>query len=570
MKVKIKRKIKPQDNLTEEQLVNLLLKDRQIKNKEEFLNPKHPRGIDFSRFFSKKELKKTIKKLKEIREKGRMVIVYTDYDADGITGGAIVWETLYLLGFKVLPYVPHRQREGYGFSKKGLDKVKQLYNPGLIISVDHGISAARKIAYARSLNMPVVVADHHMKPAKKPDEALAVFHTDQLSGAGVAYFFAKELFLNLKSLINKKTDCQLEDNFSFDYLALASIGTVADLVPLVDASRSIVKYGLASFSKVKRYGIRHILKEAAIDQQKITPYEIGFIIAPRINALGRLEHAIDALRLLCTKKESRAQKLAVKMGEKNRQRQDLVEEAVEEAKEKFKAQLAGWQTRFNHSPKMIILSSDHWHEGIIGLIASKLVEEFYRPAIVITAADGFAKGSARSIAGFDITSFIRSVNKGIIDVGGHKAAAGFTIEKNKISLFSKAALKMAEGLIKDEELEKTVTVDLKIPLSKVDLSLAYALEKLAPFGIGNPQPLFYSEAEVVGAKLFGRNNNHLKIYLKDNSSLPLEFVFFNQGEEFSKLCRGQKIAVIYHLDINRWGGKEKVRGKGKLILFPNH
>jgi len=533
-----------------------LLKDRHIKNKTEFLKPRHPKDISFSEFFSKKQFEEVIKKLKEIREKQRIVVVYTDYDADGITGGAILWETFYLLGFKTMPYVPHRKLEGYGFSKKGIDTVRKLYNPALIISVDHGISAAEKISYAKSLGIPIIVTDHHMKAAKKPDDALAIFHTDRLSGAGVAYFFAKEIFKNFKFQISNFKF--LEDNFSSDYLALASIGTIADLVPLLGPSRSITKYGLEAFSKLRRIGIRHILKEAQIENRRITPYEIGFIIAPRINALGRLEHAIDALRLLCTKKEEKAQMLAAKMGEKNRERQDLLEKAVEEAKEKFKLQ----SLKYKVSPKIIILSSGKWHEGIIGLIASKLVDEFYRPTIIMSLGDGFVKGSARSISGFDITSFLRSLKQYLIDVGGHKGAAGFTIEKEKIDNFCAAASKLSSSLLKEKDLERKVELDLAIPLKRVNLSLVKKIETLQPFGVGNPQPLFYSEGELLEAKLFGKNNEHLKIYLKDDS-LPLEFVFFNQGKDFLKLSRGQKMGVVYHLEIDRWGGNEKVRGKGK-------
>jgi len=597
MKIKIKRKIDKQKQFSDEQIIDFLLKDRGIKHKEDFLNPKCPEKISFNEFFSKKEFDKVIKKLKEIKEKGGMVVVYTDYDADGITGGAILWETLHLLGFKAMPYVPYRKLEGYGFSKKGIDKIKKLYNPSLIISVDHGISAAEKISYAKSLGISIIITDHHMKSAKKPDDALAtsdvalaIFHTDKLSGSGVAYFFAKEIFSHFyktstvkntqgrtaavleNSLSgtaavkdNKKTSevnwKLLENNFSFDYLSLASIGTIADLVPLLGPSRSITKYGLEAFPKVGRMGIKHILKEAGIENRKITPYEIGFIIAPRINALGRLEHAIDALRLLCTSKEEKAQMLAAKIGEKNRERQDLVGKTIEEAKKIVSSQ---WSS-VSKMPKIIILSSDKWHEGIIGLIASKLVDEFYRPTIIMAINDGFAKGSARSISGFDVTLFLRSQKKYLVDIGGHKAAAGFTIEKDKIDKFIKKAEKDAGKILTEKNLEREIKVDLAIPLSKINISLVKKIESLEPFGIGNPQPLFYSEGKLVDAKLFGKNNNHLKIYLKDDSSFPLEFVFFGQGQDFLKLSRGQKIAVVHNLEIDRWRGKEKIRGKGKII-----
>jgi len=565
MKITIKKKIKKDEKLLEDEIIDFLLKNRGIDDKENFLNPKHPEKISFGNFFSQDDFIKVIKKLREIKEKNEMIVVYTDYDADGITGGAILWETLHLLGFKVMPYVPHRQLEGYGFSKKGIDKVKELYCPSLIISVDHGITAAEQISYAKSLGIPIIVTDHHLKSEKKPKDALAIFHTERLSGAGVAYFFAKEIFTTFQPMAETRSITRLiaslQNNFSYDYLALASIGAIADLVPLIDYSRSLVKNGLSIFSKVRRAGIRQILKEAGIENRKITPYEIGFIIAPRINALGRLEHAIDALRLLCTKKEDRAQMLAAKMGEKNRERQNLLEEAVEEAREKLKVQSLG----FKILPKIIVLFSDNWHEGIIGLIAAKIAEEFYRPTIILTKSDSYYKASARSIPGFHITNFLRSFSHYLVDVGGHKQAAGFTIEAKNLNNLCAAVVKNVSQFLNEEDLERKIEVDLAIPLSKINLSLVKKIENLEPFGIANPQPLFYSEGKLIEAKLFGKNNEHLKIYLKDGSSLPLELVFFGEGEQFFKLSRGQKLGVVYTLEIDRWNKEEKVRGKGKLV-----
>lgn len=359
-----------------------------------------------------------------------MIVVYTDYDADGITGGAILWETLYLMGFKVMPYVPDRRKEGYGFSITGIDNVIKSYNPSIIISVDHGITKVKEIEYAKNKGIKVIVSDHHLKAEKIP-KADAIFHISALSGSGVAYFFAKEIFNRLKSSIsNKAIVDKLTDNFSTDYLSLASIGTIADLVPLIGPSRSVAKHGLEVFPKVKRYGIKHIIKQAGIEGKEITPYEVGFIIAPRINAVGRLSNAIDALRLLCTTDNKRAFDLAQKIGDLNSKRQDIVERSVDEAKEMIsKKYLKGNQLSdikedrlYNFIPKILILTSDSWSEGIIGLIASKLTEEFYRPTIVMTKNDGHYKASARSIPSFHITNFLRSLKKYLVDVGGHAQA----------------------------------------------------------------------------------------------------------------------------------------------------
>jgi len=554
MKITFKHELKSDANLTNEQITTLLLKSRQIKNLDEFLNPPSPLTFSLQDFGSyKKSFEKVLKILKSIKEKNQMIVVYTDYDADGITGGAILWETLHLLGFKVMPYVPHRRLEGYGFSKKGIDNVRLKFDPALIISVDHGITKVEEIKYATKLGIKIIVTDHHLKGDKVPKKAEAIFHIPALSGSGVAYFFAKEIYAKT-SAVNEV----LANNFETDYLALASIGTIADLVPLVGLSRSLVKHGLETFPKVKRFGIKHILKQAGIEGKKITPYEVGFMIAPRINAIGRLEHAIDALRLLCTNDEKKAYDLAHKIGNINIERQELVEKSVAEAREIIR------NSQSVIKNKIIVLVSEKWHEGIIGLIASKIAEEFYRPTLVLTKTNGGYKGSARSIPSFHVTKFLRSLKKNLIDVGGHKQAAGFTLDKKQLNAFTKNAQKLADKLIKNKDFERKIEADLKIPISKINLDLVKSLETLEPFGIGNPKPTFYSEGILTGAQLLGKTQKHLKIFVD-----CFEFLAFNQADKFKELFRGQKIKVVYSLEIDRWNGRERLKGK-LLVIIPQH
>lgn len=578
MKITFKNEIKSKDTTSDKQIIDLILKSRHIKDLDKFLNPISPLLLTLKDFGSyERPFKKVIKILKEIKEKNQMIVVYTDYDADGITGGAILWETLHLLGFKVMPYVPNRKLEGYGFSKIGIDNVKSKYDPALIISVDHGITKVDEIKYAKKLGIKIVVTDHHLKGDKIPESSEAIFHIPALSGSGVSYFFAKEIFDSfstsaiktpaVKNQQNKEQTAgvnqRLANNFTVDYAALASIGTIADLVPLIGPSRSLVKYGLENFDKVKRFGIKHILKQAGIADKKITPYEVGFMIAPRINAIGRLEHAIDALRLLCTNDEKKAYDLSHKIGNVNVERQELVEKAVEEAKlmlaktSAVKNQQDKEQTaEVNKMAKIIILVSNHWNEGIIGLIASKMAEEFYRPTLVLTKTDTGYKGSARSIPTFHVTEFLRSLKKDLIDVGGHKQAAGFTLEKDQLNNFTKNAQKVAKNLINDKDLERKIEADLKIPISKITLDIVRSMEALEPFGMGNPRPVFYSEGILTGAQLLGKTQKHLKIFVDG-----LELLAFNQADKFKELSRGQKINIVYSLEINRWGNREKLNGK---------
>jgi single-stranded-DNA-specific exonuclease len=557
MKIEYKEELKPGTQMTSQEIADLLLKNRGIKDPKEFFLPKPPVLIQLSDFGFKSEIKKVLKMLHEIKEKNRMIVVYTDYDADGITGGTILWETLNLLGFNAMPYVPHRQKEGYGFSKIGIDNAIKEHNPALIISVDHGITAVEQIAYAKSLGVPVIITDHHLKGEVIPETAEAIFHIPALSGAGVAYFFAKLLFDEFGESSHNKT--ALTDNFHTDYVALAAIGGIADLVPLIGPTRSIVKYGLAACSRTKRVGICQLLKEAKIDGKVITPYEVGFIIAPRINAIGRLEHAMDALRLLCTPKAATALELAGKVGQLNIDRQEMVKKAVEEAKKQIE--------EMKKVPNIIVLTSETWHEGIIGLIASKMTEMYYRPSIVMTKNEKTYKGSARSIPSFHITNFMRDLQEHLLSVGGHAQAGGFSIDEKNLSKFIKKVEKESKVRITKKDLEKVIQADMKIPLSKITYNLVRQLEKMQPFGIGNPQPTFVSLAKIIDAKTFGKKSEHLKLIVQepDIRSYPLELIAFSAADKVTELSRNKVIEIVYQTEINRWNTSESVRGR--LVHF---
>jgi single-stranded-DNA-specific exonuclease len=556
MIVTTKRVIKNDKSITEDTIISYLLKDRGITDVKTFLNPKDPTNLSITDFGFKTELKKTLKLLEEIKKQKQMIVVYTDYDADGITGGTILWETLHLLGFTVMPYVPHRKLEGYGFSIKGLDNVKKQYDPALIISVDHGITAAEKITYAKkNLGIPIVVTDHHLKSDIEPNDAFAVFHIPALSGAGVSYFFSKAVFEHFSPTLSASAREKLEKNLRIDYLALASVGSIADLIPLVGPARSITKFGLDAFSRIKREGIRCILEEAGITGKKITPYEVGFVIGPRINAVGRLEHAIDALRLLCTTSADKAQAIASSVGRTNKERQDLVKKAVEEAKQMIEKEYG------DKVPNIIALVSKNWHEGIIGLIASKMVEQFYRPVIIMTEVEGFLKGSARSIPSFHVTEFLRSLKKHLVDVGGHTQAAGFTIESKNLEAFLADIKKQAKKALQKKDLEKKIEGDLTIPLHLVTRTLLLMIENLQPFGVGNPQPVFVSDVSLQDARIFGKKNDHLRVLVSDEEGGSLELIAFSKGPEFHNLSIGQKLKIVYQPEIDRWNEGERLRGK---------
>ena len=555
---------------------------------QSFIAPNHPTELSLVDFgFDKEYIESTMKYIWTLhplnpnnQTPNRPIIIYTDYDADGITGGAILWETLHLIGFRVFPYVPNRLSEGYGFSTVGLDKVKDKYDPSLIISVDHGIVAKNQVAYVTSKhNIPIIVTDHHnMQEDKFPTDAKSIFHIPALSGSGVAYYVAKEIFMygqrqnNPKFIVDWQ---QLERLFLEDYVGLATIGTVADLVPLQGASRALVFHGLHNLTTTKRAGIKALKVVAGHIGKKVTTYEVGFLLAPRINASGRLTDALDSLRLLCTHDNVKASTFAQKLNSVNIERQNMVKLAVDEAiciVEKIK------ETE-GSLPKILIIKQNiqteginatYWHEGIIGLIASKLCDKYYRPSIVLTRSENdntiIYKASCRSISGFHMTKYLSSLQKSLIKFGGHEAAAGLSIESGQLDEFIQQSKLYADTHIPDDMLIRSVAVDCQLPLHMAGIELAEAINKLSPFGMGNSRPVFVSCGAVDAVQIFGKDRTHLRFRLVDGS-MSIEILAFGQASEYERLLRLKtNQQVVYSLDINHWNGSTRIQGKYICII----
>ncbi|PIV00665.1 single-stranded-DNA-specific exonuclease RecJ [Candidatus Shapirobacteria bacterium CG03_land_8_20_14_0_80_39_12] len=538
------------ESVKSEEIIKILLDNRGLKTKmeqEEFLNPESPEKLTAEDLgIDDKEIKKAVKRINKAIKESESIIIYGDYDADGICATAILWETLYCLTKNVLPYIPERINEGYGLNRDSIAKLKnQNSKLGLIITVDHGITAAGKIKYAKELGIDVVVCDHHQVSKEKP-KCIAIVHTDKICAAAIAWFLAKEI---LKDGSNRQS-------LIANYLDLVAIASIADLEPLTGINRSLVKFGLKALNETKRCGVLAILEEAGLKAGDLGTYEVGYIIAPRLNAMGRMEHALESLRLLCTKDYVRAKSLADKLGFTNKERQILTEETVKQAK----LLVAGIEGEL---PKFLVVDSDQYEEGIIGLVAGKLVEEYCRPALVISRGEIYSKASARSIAGFNIIEAIRAQSDILIDAGGHPMAAGLTVETVKINDLRKRLILTAEKQITEEMLKKTLKIDLEIPLSYVSMKLWEGIQKLSPFGLGNPEPIFASEAEITDFRLVGNEGKHLKLMLVGKISA----VAFNQGYLSSKLSLGKKIRIAYSLSLNEWNNEKKVELKVKDIDF---
>lgn len=550
-----------QSKLKTEDLIKLILKNRGLVKKTEidrFLNPPHPRTLTAKAVsIAEKQLNNSIDRIIKAIKNKESIVVYSDYDADGITGGAIMWETLHHLGASVMPYIPDRVREGYGLSILGIDRVINNYQPKLIITVDHGITSYEKVAYAQSRGVEVIVTDHHVKPQKLPQCLLV--HTTELCGAGIAWFVCKELFSSqwvVRSEQRKPTD-----NFKKELLALATIGTIADMVPLTGANRSIAKYGLQALNQTQRIGLLELVSEAGLSLGQITAYEVSHILAPRLNAMGRLLHALDALRLLCTRNKTQAVNLATKLGLTNQERQQLtldhLDLAIIQVEERLKQ---------SQDLRLLFIADEQYNQGVIGLVAGKLTEKYYLPAIVVSQDKKVSKASARSIKGFNIVEAIRSCADILLEVGGHPMAAGFSIESHLLDELKTRLEEYAFTQIDESLLTPVLDIDLELDFSNINEQLWQQILHLAPFGIGNPVPIFASRGvRVLDARLVGRDKQHLKLKLMGHEGDILEAIGFNLGEYYHQLTFDQPIDVAYALTLNEWNGKRQVELKLKDV-----
>ena len=535
-----------------DQIIKTLLVQRGFKTPSQiadFKNPPLPEKIPFSAVkLDARAIRKAVSRLKKAIADRQPIFVYGDYDADGITATAILWETLYRLGANVLPFIPHREKHGYGLKKEGIEEILTHYlppaaNQPLIVTVDNGIVAFKAVNYARQKGIEVIITDHHQPSGRLP-QALSIVHTTQLSGAGVAWFFSRAL---LDGRYPRLLSSLLE---------LAAIGTIADMMPLVGANRSLAKFGLQALRRTQRVGLKAILKEAGLAPETLDTYHINFVIAPRLNAMGRLEDALDSLRLLCTPNPQRAAQLAKKLGETNRQRQALTQKTLDHA-------------RGLHRPrkKLIFVAHPSYHQGIIGLVAGKLVEEHHRPAIVVTKGEVFSKGSARSIKAFDIIKALRRFKPLFVDLGGHPMAAGFTIETKNLARFQEEITQLAEKTLSEKDLTPTLKIDCQIELTDVTSQLYRAIQQFAPFGLGNPRPVFCSRGvRLAYAKAVGNDFQHLKLqfYVKPSGPTRLiDAIAFGFGHLIDQLHLDQPLDIAYTIDENTFNSHTTLQLKIK-------
>ena len=529
---------KKSDDLVEQLLINRGIKTE--KDKEHFFNPKIS---DFEKDLQIPGIQKATKRILQAIEKDELIVVYGDYDADGICASAILYKGLTSIGAKVLPYIPHREKEGYGLSKLGLEFVRDA-GASLVITVDNGIVAVPQASFAKEIGLDLIITDHHISGEENP-EAYGIVHSTKMCGAAVAWCLIKDL---------------VKKDLAVELLQFVAIATVCDLLPLLGLGRAFVFEGLKILNKTENPGLVALINECGI-AGGIGSFEIGYIIGPRLNAMGRLEHAIDSLRLLCTKDSVKARRLAKLLCETNAVRQQMTTEAVEQAK-----------LLVDKNKKIHVLSSKDWSAGIIGLVAGKITEEYYRPAIAISVGEEISKGSARSIDGINIVEVIRKHSDILIDVGGHPGAAGFSILSKHIELFRK---RLEEQQIILSEEERVLEIEAEVSGKQLTKGLVSEIKKFEPFGMDNRKPIFATKGMSVSDLRIVGDGKHLKFKVsppvilsgaqRSEGSNLIDAIAFGMGEWTNLLKSGQLIDLAYNLEPDTYNGNNKLQLKVKDI-----
>ena len=540
--------------LTEEfktsEIIGRVLANRDIESLESSRSFFDPKLSQLHDPFLMKNMNIAARMVTEKVKSGGRIFIFGDYDVDGTTGSSALFLFLTSLECVAKVYIPDRMKEGYGLSREGIDVAKD-WGADLLISCDCGINATDEVAYANDQNLEVIITDHHMPDENLP-EAKAILNPKQpdcsypfkgLCGGAVVF----KLIQAVSKLL------ELDDDLVHQYIDLITLGTAADIVPLTDENRIIVKHGLKSLSKTKRPGLRALLEVSGLGEKELTVGRLLFWAAPRINAAGRLGDANRAVQLMTTENLPESLKLARELDEENRQRQDLQQSMVDEAIMKVNAEVD------LEKEKAIVLWDDNWHEGVIGIVASKIKETYHRPAVIISLSNGTGKGSARSVKGFDLYENLTECRELLDDYGGHPMAAGLTLEQENLEDFRTRFSNLAYETLADDDLVNSLDIEGEMDLNLIDSRFMDFLEKLAPFGPGNMTPKFITRHVIpVGNPRLVGNGDHLKFRAKKGET-SYDAIGFNMGNHYEKLITGKPIDIAYVVEKNEWQGRTSIQ-----------
>ena len=492
--------------------------------------------------FLMKDMAKAVHRIEKAIEQKEKILVYGDYDVDGTTSVAMMYSFLSTIHHQRSFYIPDRYDEGYGISYKGIDFASRE-GFSLIICLDCGIKAIEKVSYAKDKGIDFIICDHH-RPGNSVPNAVAILDPKQtdceypykeLTGCGVGF-----------KLIQAYAQ---KNEISFDslmpYLDLLAISIAADIVPITDENRVLAFYGLKQLNKNPRVGVKALI-DVSNRKNELTISDVVFGIAPRINAAGRIHHAKKAVELLVENDQKKANEIAKSINEYNTNRKTLDEAITKEALTMVKK---------NH--KSTVVFHKNWHKGVIGIVASRLIEHHYRPTIVFTESNGMLTGSARSVSGFDVYNAIESCSDFIVQFGGHKYAAGLSIKKEQLSAFSKKFEEIVSTTILDEQCAPEILIDAKIEVNEIDKKLVRILNQMEPFGPQNNRPVFCSNNIIDNGygRLIGSDKSHIKLGITDhNKSNVIDAIGFRMAHKYPIIERGDSFDVCYVVEENEWNG----------------
>ncbi len=508
--------------------------------------------------FLMKDMQKAIDRIEKAKNNSEKILVFGDYDVDGTTAVALVFSFLKSQNFNCEYYIPDRYAEGYGISTKGIDYAKQN-NFSLIIALDCGIKSIDKIDYANSLEIDFIICDHHL-PGDEVPKAIAVLDPKQndckypykeLSGCGIGYKLAQAWVLhkNLDPTILEK------------YIDLTAISIAADIVPITGENRILCYYGLQQVNKQLRKGIKNVVEIK--NNKQLTVSDLVFVISPRINAAGRIEHGSKAVELLIADTDESAIEIAKQINTTNTNRKDLDVAITAEAI----AQIENDADFVNR--KSTVVFSKTWHKGVVGIVASRLVEKFYRPTIVLTEANGKVTGSARSVRNYDVYEAIEKCGDLLEQFGGHKYAAGLTMAPDKVAAFAKKFNQVVSENITDELLTPELELDLEINFNDISNNFNEVLKRFAPHGPENMNPVFLSRnvLDTGWAKVVGENHLKMQLYQQENPSIKLNAIAFGKGDFLNQVLQKIPLQIAYQIMENEYNGKTSIQLLIKELKF---
>lgn len=491
----------------------------------------------------------------------RPIIIYGDYDVDGVCGTSVLWACLRLAGARqVIYYIPHRVEEGYGVNGEALRRLAEEHSKPLVVTVDCGISAVAEARLARELGLALIVTDHHTIGAELPAADVLVhprlpgstYPCGDLCGAGVAFKLAWQICKTFGD--GKRASPHLRD-YLVRALGLVAVATVADVVPLQGENRILVRHGLAGIVAEPTVGLRALMKVAGcLEKSRLTTGMVGFGLAPRINAAGRLERAMRAVEMLTTEDPEHARAIAEELDLVNSRRQEIEHAIVSEAQEMILAE-GGLKER-----RAIVLGRKGWHPGVIGIVASRLVDYYQRPTVIVAFGDEFAQGSARSVTGFNLYEAIRDCSEGLIGFGGHAAAAGLKLTESHFPTFAQRFEERCRTTLTTEHLQKVLVIDAEVPLGVLSVPVVNEIQQLEPHGMGNSRPLLLaSQVRIMGEpRIVGELKNHLQLRMVQGNS-QIKAIGWNMAEKARELTANTSCSIVFHPSINEWNGRRDVQ-----------